>query len=143
MNRAQRLFPRLVVPDAATAIAFYEEELGATELVRYADPSGTVVHAELQIGDDVFSLTEDDGGPNRAPASLGGSPLLLTLVVDDAHAVGRAMVAAGASVVIPVDDRYYGRREGRLRDPAGHLWIVSQDAEDLSDEEIRRRMAAG
>ena len=144
MTHTQQLFPRLVVRDAAAAIDYYCEALGATELARYAEPTGTIVHAEIQVGDDVFSVTEEAGGDlNRSPSSLAGSPVLLTLVVDDASATGDAMVAAGAEVVIPIEDRYYGRREGRLRDPEGHLWIISQGLEDLTDDEIHRRMPAG
>ncbi|MEO1064204.1 MAG: VOC family protein [Actinomycetota bacterium] len=143
MNHRQHLFPRLVVDDADAALAFYVGALGATELVRYAEPSGRIVHAELQLGDEIISLTEGDGELTRSPTTLGGSPLLLTLVVDDALAVGEAMVDAGAEVVIPIADQYYGRREGRLRDPAGHLWIISQDGDDLAEEEIRRRMRDG
>lgn len=135
-----KLFPRLVVDDAVAAIDYYVSALGATELVHYAEPSGKIVHAEIQIGENVFSLTEADGGHNRSPAALGGSGLLLTLVVDDADRVGAAFVEAGAEVVIPIADQYYGRREGRLRDPFGHLWVISQDAEDLSVEEIQRRV---
>lgn len=134
-----KLSPRLVVDDATAAIDYYVSALGATELVRFA-ASGKIVHAEIQIGEDVFSLTEADGGHNRSPAALGGSGLLLTLVVDDADGVGAALVEAGAEVVIPIADQYYGRREGRLRDPFGHLWIISQDAEDLSVEEIQQRV---
>ncbi len=135
-----KLFPRLVVDDAAAAINFYVDALGATELVRYPEPSGTIVHAEVQIGDDVISLTDADGGRNRSPAELGGSGVLLALVVDDADAIGAAMVERGAEVLVPIDDRYYGRREGRLRDPFGHLWIISQHGDDLPADEIQRRV---
>ena len=136
-----RLYPRLVVRDASAAIDFYTRALGATELVRFAEPDGTVVHAELRLGDDVISLTEDDGRHNRSPASLDGSAVLFTLVVPDADAVGAALEAAGAEVVLPIAEQYYGRREGRLQDPFGHLWIISQDREDLATEEIQRRVA--
>lgn len=132
--------PRLVVDDAAAAIRFYVEALGATEIMRFAEPSGKVVQVELQFGDDIVTMTEDDGDCSLSPRSIGGSPVLLSLAVDEADPVGEAMVAHGAEVVIPIDDRYYGRREGRLRDPAGHLWIISQQIEDLSDEEISRRL---
>ncbi len=135
--------PRLVVDDAAAAIDFYVAALGATELMRFADPSGKIVQAEIQIGDDVLALTEHDGDCNLSPTHLGGSPLLLTLTVEDADAVGEAMTRHGAAVVIPIDDRFYGRREGRLRDPSGHLWIISQHLEDLTDEEINQRLAGG
>lgn len=135
--------PRLVVDDAAAAIAFYASALGAIEVMRFADPSGKIVQAEIRIGGQAIALTEHDGDCNLSPTHLGGSPLLLTITVDDADAVGQAMLDAGASVVIPIDDRVYGRREGRLQDPAGHLWIISQHREDLSDEEITRRLEAG
>ncbi|MEM7322654.1 MAG: VOC family protein [Actinomycetota bacterium] len=137
---APAIHPRLVVDDAAAAIAFYVTALGGTELMRFADPSGKIVQAEVQIGDDVIALTEHDGDCNLSPTHLGGSPLLLTITVDDADAVGNAMLNAGATAVIPIDDRFYGRREGRLRDPAGHLWIVSQHLEDLTDDEITERL---
>jgi PhnB protein len=132
--------PRLVVRDGAAAIDFYTSALGAKELHRFADPSGRIIDAELQIGDDVFSLTEEQADVNVSPATLGGSPMLLTLTVDDADAVGAAMEQAGAEVVFPIDDQFYGRREGRLRDPSGHLWIVGQVIETLTDEEIDVRL---
>lgn len=118
--------PRLVVDDADAAIAFYVAALEAEELARFAMPTGEVVNADIKVGDQTFSLTEADGEVNRSPSQLGGTPMLLTLTVDDADAVGEAMVKAGATVVIPIDDRFYGRREGRIQDPSGHLWIVSQ-----------------
>jgi PhnB protein len=133
--------PRLVVHDGAAAIDFYTSTIGATELHRFADPSGRLVNAELQIGDDVFSVTEERDGVNLSPVQLGGSPLLLTLTVDDADAVGAAMEQAGAEVVFPINDQFYGRREGRLRDPFGHLWIVGQVIESLTDEQIAERLA--
>jgi PhnB protein len=133
--------PRLVVHDGAAAIDFYTSTIGATELHRFADPSGRLVNAELQIGDDVFSVTEERDDVNLSPVQLGGSPLLLTLTVDDADAVGAAMEQAGAEVVFPINDQFYGRREGRLRDPFGHLWIVGQVIESLTDEQIAERLA--
>ena len=79
------------------------------------------MHAELAIGDDVFFLTEEDKPHNLAPTSLGGSPVLLYLEVTDADAVGARMENAGATVIFPIADQFYGRHEGRLRDPFGHL----------------------
>jgi PhnB protein len=134
--------PRLVVDDAAAAIEFYVAALGGTELMRFADPSGKIVQAEVQLGEDLIALTEHDGDCNLSPTSIGGSPLLLTITVDDADAVGEAMLSQGATVVIPIDDRFYGRREGRFRDPAGHLWIISQHLEDLTDDEITERLSS-
>lgn len=132
--------PRLVVDDAAAAIDFYVRALGGTELMRFAEPSGKIVQAEVQIGSSTIAVTEHDDDCNLSPTHIGGSPLLLTITVDDADAVGDAMTNAGATVIIPIDDRFYGRREGRLQDPAGHLWIISQHLEDLTDAEITRRL---
>lgn len=138
-----RLQPRLVVRDAPKAIDFYVAALGAEELERYTEPSGKVVHCELRIGDDVFSLTEEDVDHTPSPLAVGGSGLLLRLTVADADGVGRAMEAGGAQVIVPIEARYYGPREGRLRDPFGHLWIVSQEGEDLSREEVQKRIDRG
>ena len=135
------ILPRLVVDDAETAIDFYVTALGAIEVARFVEPSGKIVHAEVRLGSDLIALTESDGAHNVSPTDLGGSPLLLSLTVDDADAVGDAMTAAGATVMIPIDDREYGRREGRLRDPAGHLWIISEQREDLSADEIAERLS--
>lgn len=139
-----KLFVRLVAADAAAALDFYCSALGATELLRFADPSGRIVHSEIQIGDDVVSVTEHDGAVNVAPTALGGTAVLLTLVVGDADTVGAAMLAAGAEVVIPIADQFYGRREGRIRDPFGHLWIISQDSDQhVDDQEVQRRLDDG
>lgn len=136
--------PRLVAENASTALEFYVEVFGAEVLERYTDPSrgDRLIHSTVRIGETTFSLV--DAVPewgNHAPTQLGGTCVLLTLEVDDADAVADKMIAAGAKVIIPVDDRFYGKREGRLRDPFGHLWIVSQLLETLSDDEISRRIA--
>lgn len=127
-----------MVSDAAGAIDFYRRALGATEIARYTRPDGAVVHAEVAIGDLVVAVKdEDDGDPS--PTTLGGSPVILALHVDDADRVADAMVREGARVVHPVQDAPYGQRGGRVADPYGHLWMISQQIEDLSPEEIQRR----
>ena len=118
--------PRLVVDDASAAIDFYVAALDAREEMRFADPSGKIVHAEVTVGTSSFSLTEADGQYNFSPGQVGGTPMLMRVSCHDADAIGDAMVANGADVLIPIDDRDYGFREGRLRDPGGHLWIISQ-----------------
>ncbi|MDQ3576503.1 MAG: VOC family protein [Actinomycetota bacterium] len=138
-----KLHLRLVVDDAAAALDFYVAALNGRELVRYAEPSGPIVHAEVQIGESVFSVTQADGDVNRSPADLGGSPVLCHLQVPDADAVAAAMVGNGATVIFPVGDQYYGSRDGRVRDPFGHLWLLSQPLGDLSPEEIQARVDAG
>ncbi len=138
------LEPRLVVKGAAKAIDFYKRALDAKELSRFADPNldGFIVHAALDIRGTSISLTEESKEwGNYAPTSLDSSPVMMHLSVEDADAVANAMIEAGAEIVIPVADQFYGMREGRLLDPFGHLWIVSQQLEELSDEEIQRRVA--
>ncbi|WP_394844187.1 VOC family protein [Pendulispora brunnea] len=140
-----RVSPHLIVRGAARAIEFYVEALGAKEIARFADPklNGHIVHAELAIGETKFSLSEEARDwKNDAPPSLGGSPVMLTLEVADALAVGERMVRAGATVVFPIEDQFYGERQGRLVDPFGHRWIITQHIEDLSNEEIQRRVEA-
>ncbi|MCH9686631.1 MAG: VOC family protein [Deltaproteobacteria bacterium] len=137
------LVVRMVVDDPAAAIDFYVESLGGEEILRLADDNlgGMIIHAEVKIGQSMITLTQANPDHcNASPAALGGSPVLLSLEVEDADAIGAQMVANGAEVVIPIADRFYGKREGRLRDPFGHLWIITQTIEVLSEEEIRTRM---
>ena len=118
------LRPRLVVDGAARAIEFYREVFGAEEVARFDDPSGKVVHAELAIGESRLTMKDEDGA-DQAPTTLGGSPVLLSLTVDDVDALGERMVAAGGKVVFPIGDHEDGRG-GRILDPFGHAWMISQ-----------------
>jgi PhnB protein len=119
------LYPRLVVADGSRAIDFYVAAFGAKETERYTDDSGKIVHAALLIGDAVVAV-KDEGDGDPAPTTLGGSPVIMALDVDDADAVAEAMLRAGATVVYPVSDHDYGQRGGRLADPFGHLWMIAQ-----------------
>jgi PhnB protein len=141
-NRSN-LTPLLVTRGAARAIDFYVRALGATEVVRYGgEGNDPVSHADLAVGGAFFSVTEEARAWNSdAPESLGGSPVVLQLQVDDVDALFARMRAAGAEVVFPLQE-LCGERMGRLRDPFGHLWIVSQRLEALPVEEIRRRRSA-
>jgi len=135
------LTPRLIVADADAAIGFYQSALGARLVERYADGSGTVVHAALDLGGPILALAEPDPeGHNRAPGSLGGTPVILNLLVEDVDAMVAAFLAQGGEAVIPLADRFYGHREGRFRDPFGHLWILSAIVEALTPAEIEARM---
>lgn len=118
--------PRLVVDDGPAAADFYLKVFNGTETERAFMPDGRMVQAELHIGDQMLFVTQTDGETATSPTEIGGSPVLLTVQVTDADAIGAAMVDGGAEVVFPIDDQFYGRREGRLRDPFGHLWIISQ-----------------
>ncbi|MFF6877349.1 VOC family protein [Streptomyces sp. NPDC012474] len=136
-----RLYARLVVPDGARAIDFYRAALGAEEIERYTGPDGRIVHALLRLGGAVIAVKDADE-VDPAPASLGGSPVIMALDVSDADAVAEAMLRGGATVVYPVADQHYGQRGGRLADPFGHLWMISQTIEDLTPERIQERTDA-
>jgi uncharacterized glyoxalase superfamily protein PhnB len=120
------LYARLVVIGAAQAIDFYTKAFGAKEISRYTDESsGRIVHAELEVA-GVTVAVKDEGDGDPAPPTLGGSPVVMALYVDDADAVGRRMEENGATVVFPIEDQPYGERGGRLADPFGHLWMIAQ-----------------
>lgn len=143
MNTQTRITPRLIVNNAAAAIELYCEVFGAQVLERFADAKrgGRIVHCGLSIGDSLISLADSDSQyGNESPEALNGSPVLLTIEVPDAQKVGQRLENAGGTVIIPIEDRFYGKREGRLRDPFGHLWIISQTIEKLSSEQIMQRM---
>jgi PhnB protein len=137
------LTPYLIVRDAARAIDFYRRAFGATEVMRMAGPGGKVGHAELRVGGALIMLTDEfpDMG-FRSPQSLGGSPVSLLLYVEDVDAQVRQAVAAGATLVRPVEDRFYGDRSGILADPFGHVWNLATHKEDVSPEEMARRSEA-
>ena len=136
--------PLLIVEDAAGAIEFYREAFGATEELRLTDPgSGVLLHAEVRIGDSLIMLAdENEQWGTRGPQSLGGTPVPIHLYVEDVDALAGRAVAAGAEVLIPIADQFYGDRTGRLRDPFGHEWIVATHIEDVSPDEMQRRAEA-
>jgi uncharacterized glyoxalase superfamily protein PhnB len=113
-----------VVDGAARAIEYYTAVFGAEEIARFEDPTGKIVHAELAIGSGRLTLKDADG-VDPAPTTLGGSPVLLMLGVDDVDALGARMVAAGGTVVFAIGDQEDGRG-GRILDPFGHAWMISQ-----------------
>jgi len=138
MTNDIRVTPRLIVSSSAEAIDFYTHALGAEELSRYTTPEGVVVHAEIRVGASTLMLTDaDPEHGNRDPKDLGGSSVLLSLRCDPDAVCARA-VERGAEVIFPVADRFYGDRDGRLRDPFGHVWIVSKTIEQLSAEQIQK-----
>ena len=135
--------PYLSIKGAANAIDFYKKAFGATELMRMAEPDGRVGHAEVLIGDSRVMLADESPDIDfRSPQSIGGTAVHLHMYVENADAVVGQAVAAGAKVVRPVQDQFYGDRSGSVADPYGHVWHVSTHKEDLSMEEIRKRAAA-
>jgi PhnB protein len=133
----------LIVKDAARALEFYKQAFGATEIMRLHGPGENIGHAEIRIGNSTIMLSDEfpDYGAVSA-ATLGGSPVKIHLSVDDVDAVAARAVAAGAKVLHPVQDQFYGERSGQFTDPFGYTWMISTQTEQLSAEEIERRFAA-
>lgn len=135
--------PYLTVKDGNAAIRYYQEAFGAKEIGRISMPDGTVGHAELQIGDSRLMLAEEmPAWGNKSPATLGGTAVGIALYVDDADAVFARALAAGATVIEPMKDQFYGDRSGSLSDPFGHKWHVLTHIEDVSFEEMQKRFDA-
>jgi PhnB protein len=135
--------PRLVVSDGAAAIGFYAAAFGAEPVgEHHVTPDGSLIHAELRIGNAIVMLTEDGGdGPARAPAAGGPISVIMATYWEDVDGAWERALAAGAEVVYPLADHFYGERGGRLRDPFGHQWMLSRVTEVLSAAEIARRGA--
>jgi PhnB protein len=134
--------PYLILDDAAKAIAFYTKVFGATELMRLPGPGGKLGHAEIRIGDSVIMMADESPQMgNRSPKSIGGSSVGIMLYVENSDAVFTTAVANGATVDRPVQDQFYGDRSGTVVDPFGYKWTIATHIEDVSQEELDRRMA--
>jgi len=138
-----RVMPYLIVDGAGAAIDFYCSVLGATERVRMPGPDGRVGHAELQLGDSIIMLADENAQMDvRGPRAIGGTPVSLHVYVEDSDAVFERAVQAGARALRAVEDRFYGDRSGQFEDPFGHRWDVSTHVEDVPPEEMSKRAAA-
>ena len=132
--------PYLIVDEAAKAIDFYRKVFKARERMRMPAPGGRIGHAELEIGDSVVMLADENPEMNaRSPRSVGGSPISLLLYVENVDATVDRAVAAGAKLKRPVADQFYGDRTGGIEDPFGHQWYLATHVEDVSPEEMRKR----
>ena len=135
--------PYLCVEGASAAIDFYGEVFGATERMRMPEADGKIGHAELRVGDAPFMLADEFPEVNfRSPQTLGGTPVNILIYVDDVDALAKRAEAAGAKVLRPPADQFYGDRAGTLEDPFGHVWTVATHKEDLTSEEILKRVSS-
>jgi len=135
--------PYLIIKGAARAIEFYKQAFGAIEIMRFPGPNDTIGHAELRIGDSVIMLADEaPNGQYRSPDALGGSPVSLMIYIENVDDVFARAVSLGAKQSRAVEDQFYGDRSGNLVDPFGHVWTVATHVEDVSHEEMERRMAA-
>jgi len=135
--------PYLIVSGGAKAIEFYKRALGATEKLRLEGPDGKIGHAEIEIGDSVIMLADEfpEMGA-KSPQSIGGTPVGICLYVENVDARFEQAVKAGAKIERPLQDQFYGDRSGTVIDPFGHKWTIATHIEDVSEEELSRRMAA-
>jgi PhnB protein len=140
----RRVTPCLVVEGAAKAIDFYAGVFGATERMRFPGPGGTVAHAEITIGDSV--LIVEDASPHMdtvapPPGGLAGTPVFQFIYVEDVDATVARAVELGAELKRPPRDQFYGDRDAFVIDPFGHGWTIASHVEDVSEEELGRRLA--
>jgi PhnB protein len=132
----------LIVDGAAQALEYYKKAFGAIELFRM-EHDGKIAHAEMKIGDSPFMLSDEHPEMGfRGPKALGGSPVGLMIYVDDSDTIFKQAIDAGGEVQKAMQDQFYGDRSGTLKDPFGHIWTVATHKEDVSPEEIDRRLAA-
>ena len=132
--------PYLIVRNAVEALDFYKRALGADEKFRLTGPDGRVGHAEIRIGDSVVMLADESPEMGHVgPHTIGGSPIMLHVYVDDVDARFKQAIAAGGKEKRPVEDQFYGDRSGSFEDPYGHYWHLSTHKEDLSPDEINQR----
>lgn len=138
-----QITPYLYIDGAEAAIEFYGAVLGTKERMRMGGPGGRIGHAELELGDSVIMLADEapDMGA-KGPKLIGGSPVTLSVYIDDVDAVFDRAIEAGASQIRPVETQFYGDRSGMFEDPFGHRWNVSSRVEEVPPEEMAKRAAA-
>ena len=133
----------LTVKGAAAALAFYKESFDATEMFRLDMGPDVIGHAEIKIGDSYVMLSDEFPEMGAiSPTTLGGSTSFLMIYTPDCDALMARAVAAGAKVTRAAENQFYGDRSGQIVDPFGHRWGISTHIEDVSAEEMKRRMAA-
>jgi len=140
-DRPLGLATHIFVPDADAAIAFYHEAFGASELIRHHLPDGRVLFVELAFGPDKLVLSQEITELGAiAPTTLGGTPVLLLLELDDVDTAVQRAVSAGAEVDMPVAEVFWGERYGIVRDPFGHRWALCTRREQLAPDDVARRV---
>jgi len=133
--------PYLIIRNAKAAVAFYKKAFGAEVVVNMEGPNGAVMHAELKFGDSMVMLAEEMPQMEcKGPETFGGTPVGIVFYVNDCDAVVKSAVAAGAKILRPLKDQFYGDRSATLTDPFGHQWTVSTHKEDLTPEQIQERL---
>ena len=131
--------PYLIVKGGNAAVEFYKKAFGAEEHAHMKTPDGKTAHAELRIGDSIFMLSDEfPEMKSLSPNSIGGSAVSLYVYVEDVDTTFEKAVSAGAKVLDPVIDQFWGDRHGRIEDPFGHQWNIATHIKDLSEEEMKK-----
>jgi PhnB protein len=135
--------PYICCKDAAAALDFYKTAFGAKELMRIPMPGGKIAHAEIQIAGARIMLSDEfpDWG-SLSPLSIGGSATTIMIYLENVDPFVDRAVSAGAKVLQPLADQFYGDRSAKLQDPSGHAWMFATHKEDVSPEELQRRSEA-
>ena len=142
-TRYPPMIPGLAVKNAAKAIEFYQAAFGAVELYRLVDPeSGKIGHAELTINGSLIMLADEYPAFNKAPDTLGGTPVKICLMVEDVDAAVDRARKAGATITMPPQDQFYGHRSAVIQDPFGHQWMFQHEIEKVSPAEMQHRWNA-
>jgi PhnB protein len=137
---ASVVMPMLVCRDAGAELEFCKTAFGATERVRRPGPDGAVAHALVTIGGAMVMIEgEWPTLSSRAPSVDGSSPVVIYVYVDNVDSVVEHAVAAGAKILVPIQDQFWGDRTARIIDPAGHVWIVSSRIEETTENQRRER----
>jgi uncharacterized glyoxalase superfamily protein PhnB len=135
--------PSIVVAGAAKAIDFYRKAFGAEEVMRFPGPDGSIMHAEIRIGDSTIMLGDempDQGG--KSPKAYGGTAVSFFVYKDNVDAAWKRAVDAGAKPIMPLIDQFWGDRAGCLEDPFGHKWWLAQHIQDLTPDELQKNAEA-
>ena len=130
----------LTIQNVDQAITWYEQVFGAKEIFRLTTPNGVIVHAEIQIGNTIIMLSEEDINYNQSPIRLGGTGVILQIYLEKVDSVFQNALEAGAKEIFPLNDQFYGDRAGRVEDPYGHQWILAQRIKEVSIEDMQKMM---
>ena len=140
----ENLIPHLVCDPCDAAIEFYKKAFGAEELSRMPSPDGRIMHAALRIGTSTLFLADDFpeycGGTSQSPKSLKGTPVTIHRYVKDVDAAMKQAQDAGATVLMPATDMFWGDRYGVITDPCGHKWSLATHVKDLTPEQMMEGM---
>ena len=133
--------PYLIIKNAAAAIEFYKKAFNAIEMARMPAPNGMIGHAELKIGDSMIMLADEFPEMDaKGPETFGGSPMSIMLYVEEADKIFQQAIDAGAKILRPLENKFYGDRSGQITDPFGYVWSIATHVEDVTPAEMERRM---